>query len=155
MGKPFLLKQYHSLLDPPSPHWHCQECSRACCCTDCCLIWVKRYSEVKSADFYLSDPNFPATTHPNGPQLFVPARGPPAGAGVGSGVGKEGVGADGVIEALDFHALRSDRPRKGNLNIYFSGTVRVLPPLLLLNCDFFMFTFCPFSCGVVWCGRSW
>jgi hypothetical protein len=110
---------------------------------------------VKSADFYLSDPNFPATTHPNGPQLFVPARGPPAGAGVGSGVGKEGVGADGVIEALDFHALRSDRPRKGNLNIYFSGTVRVLPPLLLLNCDFFMFTFCPFSCGVVWCGRSW
>ena len=37
------------------------------CCDN--MIWVKRFQEVKTADFYLSDPNYTSATHPNGPQV--------------------------------------------------------------------------------------
>ena len=67
------------------------------------MIWVKRFEEVKTADFYLSDPNYTSATHPNGPQLFVPARGP-------NGDGK---GSDGSMIALDFLPMRADRTRRG------------------------------------------
>lgn len=77
-------------------------------------IWVKRFEETRTADFYLSDPNYSAATHPDGPKVFVPARGPQG-------------GSDGHLLAMDFHPLRKDSTRRGMLTIYFSGTELVIP----------------------------
>jgi hypothetical protein len=76
--------------------------------------WVKRFEEIRSADFYLSDPQYPAPAgSPHGPQVFVPSRG-------------EG-GSDGNIRALDFHDLRRSRGRRGMLSVTFGGREFVIP----------------------------
>ena len=77
-------------------------------------IWVKRFEETRTADFYLSDPNYSSATHPDGPKMFVPARGPQG-------------GSDGHLLAMDFHPLRKNSTRRGMLTIYFSGTELVIP----------------------------
>ena len=77
-------------------------------------VWVKRFEETRTADFYLSDPNHSAATHPDGPKIFVPSRGPQG-------------GSDGHMLAMDFHPLRKNSTRRGMLTIYFSGTELVIP----------------------------
>ena len=77
-------------------------------------VWVKRFEETKTADFYLSDPSHSSATHPDGPKMFVPARGPQG-------------GSDGNMLAMDFHPLRKESTRRGMLTIYFSGTELVIP----------------------------